>query len=167
MKNVGKQEMNGGLSITIEAYLQIVQYLDVEFDLRNGQYRPFRKPNSVPLYINCSSNHPPSVLKQVPDSIARRLSDISSSEEVFKQAAPAYQTALRNSGFDKNLSYSEHDRSQQKSQRNRRRKVLWYNPPFSVNVKTNVGKKFLDLLRLHFHPNHRLHSIFDTKNCGS
>ena len=40
---------------------------------------------------------------------------------------------------------------------------MWYNPPFSVNVKTNVGKKFLDLLRLHFHPNHRLRSLFNTK----
>ena len=32
-----------------------------------------------------------------------------------------------------------------------------------MNVKTNVGKEFLRLLRLHFHPNHRLHSIFNTK----
>ena len=175
MRNIGKPEIerrkkriiqtfkNCGLSITIQANMQIVQYLDVEFDLRCGQYRPFRKPNSDPLYINCSSNHPPSVLKQVPDSIARRLSDISSSADVFKQASPAYESALRNSGFDQKLSYSEHDRTQQQSKRNRRRKVLWYNPPFSVNVKTNVGKKFLDLLRLHFHPNHRLHSIFNTK----
>ena len=30
-------------------------------------------------------------------------------------------------------------------------------------MKTNVGKKFLSLLRLHFHSNHRLHAIFNTK----
>ena len=32
-----------------------------------------------------------------------------------------------------------------------------------MNVKTNVGKEFLRLLRLHFHSNHRLNSIFNTK----
>ena len=101
MRNVGKPEIerrkkkiiqifkNNKLSITIQANLQIVQYLDVEFDLRDGQYRPYRKPNSDPLYINCSSNHPPAVIKQVPDSKARRLSnsDISLSSKVFKSCS--------------------------------------------------------------------------------
>ena len=175
MRNIGKPEVerrkkriikvfnDNGLSITIQAHLQVVQYLDVEFSLREGLYRPYRKPNSDPLYINCSSNHPPLVIKQIPDSISRRLSDISSSEQIFVQAAPAYETALRDSGFDSKLSYSEPERDQQQTKRNRRRKIIWFNPPFSANVKTNVGKKFLSLLRLHFHSNHRLHAIFNTK----
>ena len=175
LRNIGKPEIerrkkkiiqifkNCGLGITIMTSLQLVQYLDVEFDLRNGQYRPFRKPNSEPLYINSSSNHPASVLNHVPDSISRRLSDISSSSDVFREALPEYENALRNSGFKKKLEYSERATSQQEHKRSRRRKILWYNPPFSISVKTNVGKKFLDLLRLHFHPNHRLRSIFNTK----
>ena len=43
------------------------------------------------------------------------------------------------------------------------RAVLWYNPPFSSNVKTNVGKKFLSLLRKHFPPSSELHKLFNTK----
>ena len=175
LRNIGKPEIERrkkkiiqifkscGLGITIMTSLQLVQYLDVEFDLRSGQYRPFRKPNSDPLYINSSSNHPASVLNHVPDSIARRLSDISSSSDVFREALPEYENALRNSGFTKKLAYSERAPNQQENKRTRRRKILWYNPPFSISVKTNVGKKFLDLLRLHFHPNHRLRSIFNTK----
>ena len=175
LRNIGKPEIERrkkkiiqifkscGLGITIQTSLQIVQYLDAEFDLKSGQYRPFRKPNSDPLYINCSSNHPVTVLQQVPDSIARRLSDISSSPEVFQQALPEYENALRSSGFTSKLKYSERDPSQLQSKRRRKRNILWYNPPFSINVKTNVGKVFLSLLRLHFHANHRLHSIFNTK----
>ena len=175
MRNIGKPEVerrkkriiklfkDNGLNITIQAHLQVVQYLDVEFSLRDGLYRPYRKPSSNPLYINRNSNHPPSVIKQVPGSIAQRLSDISSSAEVFQQAAPVYQAALRDSGYDNTLLYSQTDRTQQQPKRNRRRKTIWYNPPYSVNVKTNVGKKFLCLLRTHFHPNHRLYPIFNTK----
>lgn len=174
MRNIGKPEIerrkkkiiqifkSHKLKITIRANLQIVQYLDVELDLKSGQFRPYRKPNSDPLYINRNSNHPPSVLKQVPASINRRLSDISSSAEVFDQAAPAYEAALRNSGFDTKLAFEVCDRSQQKSKRKRRRKTIWYNPPYSSNVKTNVARKFLSLLCQHFHKKHRLHKIFNT-----
>ena len=176
MRNIGKPEVerrkkriikifkDNGLSITIKAHLQVVQYLDVEFSLRDGLYRPYRKPSSNPLYINRYSNHPPSVIKQVPDSIAHRLSDISSSAEVFQQALPEYQNALRDSGFDTMLSYSVTNSTQQQSKRNRKRKIIWYNPPYSASVKTNVGKKFLALIRTHFHRNHRLYPIFNIKS---
>ena len=46
----------------------------------------------------------------------------------------------------------------------RKRKIIWFNPPYSKNVKTNVGKIFLKLLREHFPPNHKLHKIFNTNN---
>ena len=72
-----------GLSVVIESNLKSVQYLDVEFDLRTNSYRPFRKPGSELLYVNRKSNPPPSVLKQIPNGVAKRLSDISSSEEIF------------------------------------------------------------------------------------
>ena len=54
------------LSITIETDLHTVQYLDVEFDLKNNLYKPYRKPNNDPLYINVKSNHPPNIIKQIP-----------------------------------------------------------------------------------------------------
>ena len=45
--------------------------------------------------------------------------------------------------------------------RNRKRKVLWFNPPYSQNVKTNIGKLFLKLVRKYFHKNSKYHKIFN------
>ncbi len=41
-----------GLKITAEANLHVVNFLDVTFDLNNGKFKPYRKPNDDPLYIN-------------------------------------------------------------------------------------------------------------------
>ena len=49
------------LDITVKANLKVVQYLNVEFDLSNNVYKPYRKPNNEPLYVNVKSNHPPNV----------------------------------------------------------------------------------------------------------
>ena len=42
-----------------------------------------------------------------------------------------------------------------------KRKVIWFNPPFSLNVKTNVGKIFLKLVKRHFPKENPLHKIFN------
>ena len=52
-----------GLSITSEANLKTVDFLDVVFDLETETYRPFIKPNNTPLYVNKQSNHPPAATK--------------------------------------------------------------------------------------------------------
>jgi hypothetical protein len=54
-----------GLNITIETNLTTTDFLDVSLDLSTGKYYPFRKPNDKPLYINASSNHPPSIIMQL------------------------------------------------------------------------------------------------------
>ena len=46
----------------------------------------------------------------------------------------------------------------------RKRKVLWFNPPYSVSVDTNIGHKFLNLLDKHFPKTHKLHKILN-RNC--
>ena len=65
---------NENLSITIEVNLLATDFLDVTLDLTAGKYFPFRKPNDKPLYINTNSNHPPSITKQLPKMIEKRLS---------------------------------------------------------------------------------------------
>ena len=96
-----------GLKITSKANLKVVEFLDVVFDLQSDTYRPFLKPGDRPLYVNKQSNHPPSILKNIPLAINKRLCDISSSKEVFDQAVPLYQTALSQAGYDHKLEYSE------------------------------------------------------------
>ena len=45
----------------------------------------------------------------------------------------------------------------------RSRKVMWFNPPFSLNVKANVEKISLKLVKRHF-PNENVeHKIFSKK----
>ena len=38
---------------------------------------------------------------------------------------------------------------------------MWFNPPFSLNVKAIIGKVFLKLVRKHFPRSHRLSKIFN------
>ena len=82
------------LSITIEANLKVVSFLDVQLDLERDIYRPFIKPNDKPNYVNSQSNHPPGIIKNIPISINKRLSNISANKEVFDQAATVYQADL-------------------------------------------------------------------------
>ena len=51
-KELHKIFENFDLKITAEANLKIVNFLDVTFDLNTGKFKPFRKPNDDPLYIN-------------------------------------------------------------------------------------------------------------------
>ena len=43
----------------------------------------------------------------------------------------------------------------------RKRKIIWFNPVFSMNVKTNVGKTFLKLLQRYFPKRYPMHKIFN------
>ena len=42
--------------------------------------------------------------------------------------------------------------------------VIWFNPPFSFNVSTNIGKKFFTLLGKHFPKTHQFHKLFNRNN---
>ena len=72
-KEIIKMFKECGLSITTKTNLKDVQFLDIELDLINITYRPYKKPNDNTMYINVNSNHPPSIIKQIPSSINRRL----------------------------------------------------------------------------------------------
>ena len=147
------------LKITAESNIRIVNFLDVTFDLNNGKYRPYRKPNDDPLYINRYSNHPPSIIRQLPTSINKRIALLSSDEQTFTESPPAYQNALDHSNFNHDLNYTQH--VPQQARRNRQRNIIWFNPPFSMNVCTNIGRNFLNLIDKHFPSHHNLHKIFN------
>jgi len=46
------------------------------------------------------SNHPPSILKNIADSINKLLSEISSDRECFDNGKSVYQEALNKSGYN-------------------------------------------------------------------
>ena len=136
-----------GFKITSKANLKVVDFLDVTLDLENDKFSPFLKPGDRPRYVNAKSNHPPAILKNIPLAVNRRLSNISSSKEVFENAAPLYQEELDRAGYSHKLEYQE---ELPKGKRKRNRQIIWFNPPYSRSLKTNVGKIFLSLLDKHF-----------------
>ena len=124
-------------------------------------YRPYKKPNSKLLYVNKDSNHPPTVLKQIRNSVNQRLSTISSNEEIFDASKREYESALSESGYKQPLKYTTNDQNKNKMKRNRKRQIVWYNPPFSKSVKGNLGCTFLKLLRKHFPKDNKLYKIIN------
>ena len=123
---------------------------------------PYMKPNSTLQYANTKSNHPPTVLKSIPVGINKRLSEISSNEEVFIKAIPVYQKALDDNGYNFKLHY-EKPRPEAKN-RFRKRNIIWYNPPYDRNVKINIGRRFLKILDNCFPANNKLHVKIFNRN---
>ena len=114
-----------GLNITIETNLAKTNFLDVTFNLVTEKYLPYCKPNSDPLYTNAKSNHPPTIIKDLPKMINKRLSDLSCDEDELRKAKPLYENALKESGYKAEMKY---DTSENTNNRNRHRKIIWFNP---------------------------------------
>ena len=100
------------------------------------------------------------IIKSIPESISRRISTISSNKDIFDGAAPYYNNALSASGYSERIEY----KTDTTSTRHRSRNIIWFNPPYSINVKTNIAKKFLNLISKHFPKKHKLHQIFNRNN---
>ena len=75
------------------------------FDLDNNAYKPFRKEKNKPTYIKKHSNHPPSILKQLPKSIEKRISETPSNKDIFDESIKSYKDALKESGISEALNY--------------------------------------------------------------
>ena len=117
------------------------------------------------LYINAKSNHPPSTIKNIAENVTNRLTRNSANEGIFDAHIPPYKQALISSGhsdnikFDHNVKQQQQQQQRQSRKKTRGRRITWFNPPYSLNVKTNIGKIFLQLVKECFPPNHILHKI--------
>ena len=56
-----------------------------------------------------------------------------------------YNNALAESGFEHKITFQKQQNTSTvtNNTKNRKRKIIWSNPPFSLNVSTNIGKKIL------------------------
>ena len=162
-KEIIKVFKNLGLNITIQINLKVVDFLDVSLNLSTESFYPYRKPNDRPMYIHRQSNHPPNIIKNIPSSISRRLTDISLNSAAFEDARQLYDNALRESEFSEQVEFLESRKINSKNVRrkNRTRNITWFNPPFSQNFATTVGRKFRSLVGKHFPKNSGLHQIFN------
>ena len=146
-KEMCKIFKHNSLQITIEANKKVVDFLDITLDLRTAIYKPYKKSNSNLTYIHKQSNHPPSIINNLPKSINKRLSTNSKNAQIFNEACPAYTEVLKKNGYNRNLQFDRTctDKNNEKN-KIRKRKITWFNPPFNINVATNVANTFLTLI---------------------
>ena len=147
-----------GLSITFDTNLIETDVLDFSFNLNTEKYFFSKKPNNTLIYIHSKSNHPRSIIKQLPSMTNKRISSISCKGTKFNKAKIMYETALKNSGSQATIKF---EKPSQNKRRNRNKKVIWFNPPFSLSIKTDIGKEFFKLIRKHFPRNHSFRKIFN------
>ena len=101
--------------------------------------------------------------------IEKRLNSISKNRQIFENATKEYKEVLKDCGYKENLQYKDkvnNTEKDKKERKKRQRKVLWYNPPFHQQVKTDIGRQFLRLIDKHFGKKRKnnLHKIFNRKS---
>ena len=148
-KRISNAQKLLGFKITIYTNLKLVNLLDVTLNLKRGTFKPYKKENDTSIYIHASSNYPPSIIKQIPKSISRRLSDNSSNVNIFNKYKHIYDNALKNSSYKQTLEYTP----QKSKPEHRNRNITWFNLPYNKYITSNIGRNFLNLINKHF-PNH-------------
>ena len=82
-----------------------------------------------------------------------------------------YIDALKSSGYKENFTYKEEkmpndnnkEINKENRRKNRKRKILWFNPAFYRQANINIGKYFLKLVDKHFKHGNKLRKIFKRK----
>ena len=149
-----------------------MNYLDVAFDISQNTYKPFQKENTSIKYISPNSDHPPTIIKQIPKIVGDRISMLCSNEDIHKNERTRYEELLKRDGYGKvRLDYKKQETEEERIERiNRKEKnrskarfVSWFNPPFSWQVETgkSVGKAFFNALDACFPKGHPLHKILN------
>ena len=141
-------------------------FLDVTFKLSNGTYYPYRKPNDHPLYINVESNHPPPPPPTSPSSYPTPSTVESQTFPATKKNSTKLRlpTTTPSNPVDTQQAFPTTNTDNDRPNRNRKRNIIWYNPPFNSSVKTNIGKTFLKLVSKHFPQQHKYHTLFNKNN---
>ena len=149
--------------------------MDVILNLCTGLYQPYQKPNSKMNYIHRDSNHPLPIIK-----------NNSANVNIFNKAAKPYNAALRTNEHKQQIQHTKNEKPQEKAakanhnhttaeintplnenrdennkKRTRKTNIIWFNPPFSVNVATNIGKMLFGLQHTCFPTNNKLHKILN------
>ena len=132
-----------GFKSTLHTNLKTVNFLDITLNLTNCTYGPYKKDNNTPIYIHTSSNHPPSITKQIPKSISRRLSRNSSNVNIFNKHKHLYDDVLKHSGYKQELKFTL------PKVNSKHRNIIWFNPPYNKYISSNIGRDFLNLISKH------------------
>ena len=111
-----------GLPIITKIILIETGFLDMTLNLAAKKCFPFWKANNTTLYINNFSNHLPTIIKQLPKMINKKISNLFCNKQVLNKVKSAYKSALKKSGHFSPMSYSNS---------NTQKEVIWFNPAYS------------------------------------
>ena len=101
-----------------------MNFEDVTLDLTTGKYKPYYEPGNIPLYINVKSNHPPNIIKNLPESISGCINKLSSHKSVFDNSKNLYNNALASSGFKDKIKFYPDFNKDISRNKNRKRKII-------------------------------------------
>ena len=103
-------------------------------------------------------------MKILPESISRRINKLSSNKSAFNNSKDLYDNALSSSSFKDEIKFNPDLNENNSRNENTKRKIIWFNPPYSSNVSTNTGKIFFSNSRFNFPKLHKLYKIFNRNN---
>ena len=89
--------------------------------------------------------------------IEKRINKHSSTKSLLDQAKNDYNNALKKRGYNHEIKQTDIDK-------NRKRKRIWFKPPFCKSVKTKIGRKVTNLIEKHFNKNINLRQIINKNN---
>ena len=119
--------------------LRIVNCLYVTLNPNDGSFRPCDNPDEIIQYINKESNHPPNLIKHLPTSIEKRLSN------------NYYEDTLNKAGYIHKVVYHAPNASNKENKNeNRKRNAIWFNLPYNNSATARIGQSFLYLIDIHF-----------------
>ena len=98
------------------------------------------------------------ITRQLPSMVEQRLSSLSCDESEFNKVKDVYQKALKDSGFDEEINFKAPN---QRRRHTRTRKTIWFNPPYNAAVETDIGRKFIAIVKKHFTRNHKYSKILN------
>ena len=125
------------LFIAIDTNVIETNILDVSFNIEMKKMFSYRKPNNTPHHIHSESHHPPSIAEQLLSMTNWHIGNLSCDKNEFSKSKSLYESALKNNGFNYRMKI---EAPVENTTWSKNRKVIWTNPPYCLNVKTNIGK---------------------------
>ena len=80
-------------------------------------------------------------------------------KKIFENWKDNYKLPLLQFGYKENLNCTE--KNNKIDQKTQKCIILWFNPPYSKSVKTNIDKLYLCLISKPFPPTHKYRKIFN------
>lgn len=120
----------------------MIKYLDVTLNSNNGCYKLHTKDLYIIKYVSKLSNNPNTILGNLHKSIKFRLYTKSSIRYIFDKAKTNHTQALELNHHKVSSEYLELKTEENKKLKDHKHNTIGFNPPFSRNVKTNIGRFF-------------------------